>query len=106
VALAPSPQATRPWTADEAPAFLDAAKNDPLYPGITLLLLYGLRRGEVLGLRWRDIEQCDGELRIRQQMQRVDGELRIGPVSRWSAGSPAARARERGTDHAQRRSGC
>ena len=45
-----------------------------------LLLLYGLRRGEVLGLRWHDLDQEDGEIRIRQQIQRVDGELRIGPV--------------------------
>lgn len=73
-------QPVMPWTAAEARAFLDAAKDDPLYPAFMLLLLYGLRRGEVLGLRWRDIDQADDELRIRQQVQRVDGELRIGPV--------------------------
>jgi len=45
-----------------------------------LLLLYGLRRGEVLALRWRDVDEEDGELRVRQHIQRVHGELRIGPV--------------------------
>jgi len=66
--------------AGRADSFAAVAKYYPLYPAITLLLLYGLRRGEVLGLRWRDIDQADDELRIRQQVQRVDGELRIGPV--------------------------
>jgi integrase len=74
-----------PWTAAEARAFLDAAKDDPLYPAFVLLLTYGLRRGEVLGLRWRDIDGDDGEIRIRQQIQRVNGELRLGPV-KTSAG--------------------
>ncbi len=69
-----------PWTAAEARAFLDAAEDDPLYPAFMLLLLYGLRRGEVLGLRWRDVDDEDNELRVRQQIQRVHGELRIGPV--------------------------
>jgi integrase len=69
-----------PWTAAEARAFLDAAKNDPLYPAFVLLLVYGLRRGEVLGLRWRDIDQEDGEIRIRQQIHRARGVLQLGPI--------------------------
>lgn len=67
-----------PWTPTEALAFLKAADGDPLYPAFVLLLLYGMRRGEVLGLRWADI---DGEtLHVRQQIQRIQGELQIGPV--------------------------
>jgi integrase len=34
----------------------------------------------VLGLRWRDIDEDDGEIRVRQQLQRVKGELRLYPV--------------------------
>ena len=67
-----------PWSAAEALAFLAAAKRDPLYPAFVLLLLYGMRRGEVLGLRWSDIE--DEMIRVRQQVQRVKGELLTGPV--------------------------
>lgn len=74
-----------PWSAAEARAFLAAAKDDALYPAFLLLLLYGLRRGEVLGLRWQDIDQENDELHTWQQIQRVDGELRIGPV-KTSAG--------------------
>jgi integrase len=69
-----------PWAAAEARAFLDAATDDPLYPATVLLLLYGLRRGEVLGLRWHDVDQADDEIRIRQQVLRVKGRLWIGPV--------------------------
>src|SRR5215469_5328043 len=54
-------QPIKPWTAAEARAFLDAAENDLLYPAFVLLLLYGLRRGEVLGLRWRDVDEDDRE---------------------------------------------
>ena len=39
-----------------------------------------MRRGEVLGLRWQDVDLDAGKLRIRQQIGRVGGELRAGPV--------------------------
>lgn len=74
------PGEVRPWSADEALAFLRTAKPDPLYPAFVLLLLYGMRRGEVLGLRWQDVDVDEGTLRIRQQIGRVSGELRTGPV--------------------------
>jgi integrase len=31
-------------------------------------------------LRWRDVDEADGEIRIRQQVQRIQGELRFYPV--------------------------
>ena len=74
------PAEVEPWSSAEALAFLTAAADDPLYPAFVLLLLYGMRRGEVLGLRWQDIDLGRSILHIRQQIQRVQGELRIGPV--------------------------
>jgi integrase len=74
------PAEIQPWSADEALAFLRAARTDPLYPAFVFLLVYGMRRGEVLGLRWADVELEAGVIRIRQQLQRVDGSLRTGPV--------------------------
>ena len=70
----------RPWSADEAKRFLAAARSDPLYPAFVLLLLYGLRRGESLGLCWSDINLDAGTLQIRQQLQRIRGDLHLGPV--------------------------
>jgi integrase len=74
------PAEVEPWSSAEALAFLTAAADDPLYPAFVLLLLYGMRRGEVLGLRWQDIDLGRSVLHIRQQVQRVQGELHIGPV--------------------------
>jgi len=74
------PEIVVPWTSAEALTFLSAASDDPLYPAFVLLLLYGMRRGEVLGLRWADID-IDGQMiHVRQQIQRVQGQLQIGPV--------------------------
>ncbi len=63
------------WTADEMIRFLEVARPDPLYPAFALLTLYGLRRSEVIGIRWCDVDFDRGVLRIRQQVQRIDGEL-------------------------------
>ncbi|MFB9676840.1 site-specific integrase [Streptosporangium vulgare] len=64
-------QRNQPWTADEARAFLRVARFDPLYPAFVLLLLYGLRRGEALGLRWVDVDFDEGHVNIRRQLVRV-----------------------------------
>jgi integrase len=69
-----------PWTAEEAKRFLAAARPDPLYAAFLLLILYGLRRGETLGLRWADIDFEAGTIQIRQQLQLLRGQLLQGPV--------------------------
>jgi integrase len=43
------------WESEPAVAFLDTAAEDRLYAAWQLSL-YGLRRGEVLGLRWSDVD--------------------------------------------------
>ena len=45
-----------------------------------LLILYGLRRGETLGLRWTDIDFEAATIQIRQQLQRIQGQLIVGPL--------------------------
>lgn len=74
------PKPVRPWTADEARHFMSASQSDPLHAAFVLLILFGLRRGEVLGLRWADIDFDAGIIHVRQQVQRIRGELRFGPV--------------------------
>ncbi|MGV9834251.1 site-specific integrase [Nocardia niigatensis] len=63
------------WTPDETIQFLNAAVGDPLYPAFVLLVLYGLRSGEVLGVRRCDVDFDHNILHIRQQVQRIDGDL-------------------------------
>jgi integrase len=70
----------QPWSIEEATQFLGAAESDPLYPAYLIALLYGLRRGEVLGLRWSDIDFDNNLLHIRQQLQRRSGRFIVGPV--------------------------
>jgi integrase len=41
---------------------------------------YGLRRGEVLGIRWLDIDTERRELHVRQQVQRVGGRDQVVPL--------------------------
>jgi integrase len=70
----------RPWSGDEAKAFLAAAKTDSLHAAFVLLTFYGLRRGEALGLRWEDIDFDTGTIKIRQQLQSIRGDLLLAPV--------------------------
>jgi integrase len=66
----------RPLTAEEARRFLDAAKGERLEALYTLALFSGLRRGEILGLRWSDVDLEERALRVNQAIQRVGGKLR------------------------------
>jgi integrase len=56
----------RVWSADDARRFLGAVAEDRLGALWTLMLTTGLRRGEVLGLRWEDIDFKRGRLAVRQ----------------------------------------
>jgi integrase len=46
-----------------------------MYAAWVLLLVLGLRRGELLGLAWDDIDQAAGELNVSWQLQRIGGQL-------------------------------
>ena len=46
-----------------------------MYAGYVLLLTLGLRRREMLGLAWEDVDLEGGEALIAWQVQRVDGSL-------------------------------
>jgi integrase len=75
------PKTIRPWTVDEARGFLTACKPHYQYAAFVLLLLYGLRRGEVLGLRWQDIDSSTGTICVEQQLQQLNnGTLHVGPI--------------------------
>ena len=67
----------KPWTVEEARRFLESAKSDsdPLYAAYVLILVLGLRRGEVLGLPWTEVDLDGGELHISWQLQRIAGKL-------------------------------
>ena len=54
-------------------AFLDEAKASGVYELYYIELATGLRRGELLGLKWEDIDLAVGVIRVRQQVARIGG---------------------------------
>lgn len=55
------------WTEDEYRAWLGSAFEDDLWPMWRLLGQTGLRRGELLGLDWPDIDLDAGTVTVRRQ---------------------------------------
>lgn len=52
------------WTEDEAVAFLGAVVGERLAPMWRLVLMAGLRRGELCGLRWKDVNLAAGTVTV------------------------------------------
>ena len=52
------------WTVEQTRAFLDFVSEDRLYALFHLVVMTGLRRGEVVGLRWLDIDLVKGTVRV------------------------------------------
>jgi len=80
-ALTDAPKAVRPeiraFTPDEAKRFIDAVKGDHLEALYLLTITLGLRRGEVLALKWSDMDFGASTVQIRASLQRVNGRLEL-----------------------------
>ena len=78
-------------------AYIRRARGEPCYLLLLLMAVCGLRRGEALGLQWRDIDLASGVLRIHQQRIRIHHGYQLQPLkSRASVrvlpiGGPLAR---------------
>jgi integrase len=59
------------WTTAQLAEFLGFMADDPLHPLWWLVALRGLRRGEVAGLRWQDIDLDRRQLTIVSQRTTV-----------------------------------
>ncbi|MFD1658216.1 tyrosine-type recombinase/integrase [Streptomyces caeni] len=68
----PRPRRIEPLTAEEAREFLAAASGHRLQPLFELALRTGLRKGELLGLRWEDLDLAGGTASIRRTLQRTN----------------------------------
>ncbi|MFJ6380897.1 tyrosine-type recombinase/integrase [Kitasatospora sp. NPDC092039] len=60
-----------PLTADEAQQFIAVAQSHRLHALFELALRTGLRKGELLGLRWEDLDFNSGTATIRRTLQRT-----------------------------------
>ena len=59
-------------TPQEMASFLEAAKESKHYAAFVLELATGLRRGELLALRWGNIDFKKGTLTVKEQLVRAD----------------------------------
>jgi len=65
---------------DEAAKLLRAAeRSDEMYVPVAIALLTGLRRGEILALRWSAIDWNRKQLSVVQSLSQAKGKLHFGP---------------------------
>jgi integrase len=80
----------RPLTPAEARQFLAAARGHPLEALFVLALTTGMRQGELLGLRWRDIDWIARRVSVHHTLVRLHG--------RWWLGEPKTAKSARSVD--------
>jgi integrase len=84
-AMPPSPTAARSpeastWTPDQLARFLDATKDHHHTALFRLAAMTGMRRGELCGLQWADVDLEGKLLRVRRTITTVAGEIVEGEV--------------------------
>jgi len=89
LANAPSLKARRraeikAWDADQLGLFLDGMAAHRLYAAYHLSAHTGMRRGEVLGLRWGDVDLEAGRLSVRQALVSVAYQVELSDVKTGS----------------------
>lgn len=60
------------WSAEELRHFLESVQGDRLYAAYVLASTTGLRRGELLGLPWRNVDLNAGRVAVTQALIPVD----------------------------------
>lgn len=66
------------WTATELGAFLQHVRGDRLFAAWQLAASTGLRRGEILGLRWSDVDLDARRLSVRQTVTTAGNRVVMG----------------------------
>jgi len=66
-------------------SFLREAKESGVFELYYIELTTGLRRGELLGLKWEDIDLTQGSLRVQRQVARINGEIIEAPLKTKNA---------------------
>jgi integrase len=70
-------QKAQAWTKEQASQFLRTVGDDRLFPVFFLLLKLGLRRGELLALKWSDLN--GHKLSITKTFSIIEGKRIVGP---------------------------
>ena len=67
----------RPLTPEQVKQLLDAARGDRLEALYTLAVHTGLRQGELLGLKWEDVDLESGSLHVKRTLTTAKGGPRL-----------------------------
>jgi integrase len=67
----------RPLSAEQVKVLLETACGDRLEALFVLAIHTGLRQGELLGLKWEDVDLEDGTLRVRRTLATAKGGPRL-----------------------------
>jgi integrase len=76
-APAPTTKEMHPLSAEEARRLLEAARGDRLEALYVLAVHTGMRRGELLGLKWEDVDLDGQTFRVRRTLTRTDNGRRL-----------------------------
>jgi integrase len=85
------------WTLDECRQFLDGIEEHRMYAAFHLALVTGVRRGELLGLRWGDVDLDAAQIAVVQQLAvergrpvlkqlKTEASRRVIPIGRATTG--------------------
>ena len=66
--------------AEQLGAFLREARESGVYELYYFDLATGLRRGELLGLKWEDVDLTHGVILVKRQVARINGEVKEVPL--------------------------
>ena len=78
-------QEMKTLTTVQLASFFREARESGVFELYYLELGTGLRRGELLGLKWEDIDLERGDLRVRRQVSRINGEVVEAPLKTKNA---------------------
>src|SRR5215213_1792769 len=74
----PVPEEMHPLSPDEARNLIEAARGDKLEAPYILAVHTGMRQGELLGLKWEDVDLNEGVIHIRRTVVRSGGKISLG----------------------------
>jgi integrase len=74
----PSPKEMRPLSAEEVRKLLEASKGDRLQALWVLAVHTGMRQGELLALKWSDVDLEAGKVSVRCTLTRESGHYTLG----------------------------
>ena len=78
-------QEMKTLTTVQLASFFREARESGVFELYYLELATGLRRGELLGLKWEDVDLDRGDLRVRRQVSRINGEVVEAPLKTKNA---------------------